>query len=484
MMANPPDFAKALCEERGLPMTGRSEAPGNAEDARSLSAAAGLSGLVVLDGYGFGQAFLEELQRHGVFTCLLADDASTQGPCQAILNGNLFAEGLSYDPAQCGEALLGPRYAVVADAFREARQHRLKKPVADPVKRVLVTMGGADPTDETSKVLTALSLPRDPRLPRLSVRVVAGAAKSAAAYASRNTASGPHVIEIVGPLPTLATEMQEADVAITAGGTTCLELLCAGVPALVWAVAENQAPVARELSRRGLMENLGWRSDVTAARIATALTQLCLDVEKRRDVARRQREAVDGRGKDRAMERLLSLHSVWGAARAPVLRRAVPEDAEFVWRVNNDPTVRERSIHTAPIPWENHLDWFAGRLLDPRCLFLIAEVRGERIGLVRFELESGDQGRSREAVIAIALAAAARGRGLGTRLIALGTEEALRGSRANGASGVVAFVRPSNLASLQAFSGAGYVEAGTVERNGVTLRRLVFRPARPAGSSS
>ena len=50
-----------------------------------------------------------------------------------------------------------------------------------------------------------------------------------------------------------------SDVAVSAAGFTPYELACAGVPAVVVSVADNQVPVARALDRAGVAIGSGRR---------------------------------------------------------------------------------------------------------------------------------------------------------------------------------------------------------------------------------
>ena len=66
------------------------------------------------------------------------------------------------------------------------------------------------------------------------------------------------------------------------------------------------------------------------------------------------------------------------------LRPAATGDAEFVFRLSNDRTVRRNSVHSGEIRWEDHVAWFARMLTSPDCIFFIVELEGEPIGQIRF----------------------------------------------------------------------------------------------------
>ncbi|HEY7371482.1 MAG TPA: GNAT family N-acetyltransferase [Polyangia bacterium] len=152
-------------------------------------------------------------------------------------------------------------------------------------------------------------------------------------------------------------------------------------------------------------------------------------------------------------------------------RPALPEDARFVWTVNNHPTARAQSISTGDIPWETHLPWFQARLARPDCAFLIGLSGDEPIGVARLDLEAG------EAVISLAVSADHRGRGFGQRLIRSISELALARADVRVA---VAYTRPSNTASRRAFARNGYREIGIVDVRGIEMCRFE-KTGRPSG---
>jgi N-acetylneuraminate synthase len=144
-------------------------------------------------------------------------------------------------------------------------------------------------------------------------------------------------------------------------------------------------------------------------------------------------------------------------------RRAAPEDARFVWTVNNHPTTRAQSMSTADIPWEAHLAWFEARLARPDCAFLIGLSGDEPIGVARFDVTGG------EATVSLAVSADHRGRGFGQRLIRSITDLALARADVRVA---VAYTRPTNTASRRAFAHSGYRELGVVDVGGVEMCRF------------
>lgn len=141
------------------------------------------------------------------------------------------------------------------------------------------------------------------------------------------------------------------------------------------------------------------------------------------------------------------------------------EDRRYVWKVNNDPSVRERSINTDSIPWEDHIEWYAEAMSDPDRLLYVTQHNGEDCGVVRYDLDR----QAREAEISIALQTSFRGRHIGRRMIKTTSAAILEHEDVEA---VVAHVRPDNTPSVKAFEAAGYADHGREVVRGVEMIRL------------
>ena len=147
------------------------------------------------------------------------------------------------------------------------------------------------------------------------------------------------------------------------------------------------------------------------------------------------------------------------------LRRAFIDDADFIWRLSNDQTVRSLSFSTDPITWENHVKWLKGKLSDPSCLFFIAEIDNVPIGQVRFDIKNG------EAIISVSLESSYRGKGIGTSLIALSTSRIFE---LTDLDRIQAYVKPDNKASISSFLKANFKELGLITLNGHKAIQLML----------
>ncbi len=323
---------------------------------------------------------------------------------------------------------------------------------------MLVTLGGADPDNVTSKVVEALLLMKDEQLE--CVIVIGGSNPHLEKLKAeiRNSKSKMRLAANVTNMPEL---MAWADVAIAAGGTTSWELAFMGLPSIAIVLADNQAAIAASLEREGVSVNLSAITDVAMGRIADAVKLLLNDPDRRQHMSRAGRELVDGLGASRVVTRMQ-------AARLR-LRRAGKEDCQLIWEWANDPEARAVSFSPDPIPWESHMRWYAGKADDPNCFFYVAaNGSGDPLGQIRFERTG------REAIVSVSLAPSARGKGMGSALIVRGAEQFLAESNADL---VRAFIKMDNLASARAFEKADFKDAGIMNVRGQEAKHFVLARA-------
>ena len=267
---------------------------GSAEDAARFAEVARQAGAdwLVVDGYDFDGAYLSAL-RQGPWKLLVIDDNMRLPayPAEILVDQNFGAESLRYVLPPGGQALLGPRYALLDRRFRGAGA---QKEQPQQVRRVLVTTGGTDPHNLTVRMLPWLLKAAE----EARFDVVVGPASPAISSLQETARADPRVSLHTSP-PGLFDLMRSADIAITAGGTTLWELAALGVPALVVLIADNQRPHTTAMAGQGIIRLLGWHADLTEQSVTAALNSLMNDYTARSQMSRAAREIVDGHGAER-----------------------------------------------------------------------------------------------------------------------------------------------------------------------------------------
>jgi RimJ/RimL family protein N-acetyltransferase len=340
-----------------------------------------------------------------------------------VLDHNPGATAAPYAGRVAGDdLLLGSRYALIRRELRKAMAPRV---VNESATTLLVTLGGAPPAEVADALRRALD-----GSPSLGVRV--------------EWLTGGD--DVVGP-------MQRADVAISGAGVTASELCGFGVPAVLVVLADNQRPIAEELTRAGAAITADADGAVGEA------VRLAGDAAARRAMAEAGQRLVDGRGALRVAARL--------RAELLGLRDATEDDARLLFEWVNDPVVRATSLSRAPVPWDTHVAWLQAKLADPQCrLWIVEDNAGEPLGQVRFD----QHGTAAE--ISIGLSAEQRGRGLGPAAI----DAAVRRFFAESdVSLVEARIRPDNAASITAFGDACFEFVGEASDEGASWLQYARR---------
>jgi len=410
---------------------------------------------LVVDGYHFDPSFQQGIREAGHRLMVIDDTAHWPAyHADVLLNQNIGAEDLAYSHDPDTALLLGTAYALLRSEFLH-RPDR-ERPIPEVGTKVLVTLGGAGMEETTLKVIESLSRMD---VPGLKARIVVGPASEHADSVKRAAAAAGDHVQVEESVEDMAELMTWADVAVSAGGSTCWELAFLGLPALLTTVADNQARNVLGLHEANVALNLGAPETVTPDNISTALAELLRDMPRRIDMSKRGQQLVDGEGAARAIMRLRDMRFR--------LRLARPEDAESVWKLSNEPAVRQASFSSEPIPWDRHVTWFRDRLADPACHFFIAVTdEDELLGQIRFDVEDA------AATVSVSLEPRFRGQGYGTEVIGEAARCLFRSSA--DASCVHACIKPGNAASLAAFQDAGFRENGRESVKGLDALRMTL----------
>ncbi len=134
------------------------------------------------------------------------------------------------------------------------------------------------------------------------------------------------------------------------------------------------------------------------------------------------------------------------------LHRAKLEDAEFLFILRNDKTVRENSFQTKVIAYEQHLNWYKNKMQDEKTQIYILQINKQNIGQVRVDEENSD--------LEVSYAIRQEYRGKGYAKWMLGTlEKELRKVKNNIGKCLVGDVKKDNISSQKVFLSLGYIES-------------------------
>jgi UDP-2,4-diacetamido-2,4,6-trideoxy-beta-L-altropyranose hydrolase len=199
---------------------------------------------------------------------MIIDDLARTHDCDLLLDQNFVPdfesryEGLV--PNHCVK-LLGPKYLIMREEFLTARKQMSQR--HKNIKRLLVFMGGTDPTNETMKILTALE---DYSFAQIDIVVGNGNVHKGEIKEICNEYNYQYHCQI----SYMAQLMQHSDFCIGAGGGTMWERCYVGLPSSSTIVADNQLITTTYAAQLGAVINLGWHEDVTVEKYRNLLNGL------------------------------------------------------------------------------------------------------------------------------------------------------------------------------------------------------------------
>ncbi len=408
-----------------------------ATDAAQTKVAAGgkANDWLVVDHYALHASWENSMRNVAKKIMVIDDLADRRHDCDGLLDQNFYAEMYRrYDgkvPPHC-QLLLGPRYALLRDEFRQL--HEQVKPRSGRVKRVVVFFGGVDFDNNTARAIEVLASIGGQNW---HVDVVIGAHHPHREEVEATCAEQGFVCHV--QTSRMAELMALADVAIGAGGSATWERCCLELPTLTLCVADNLGKQIADAASEGLLYAPELEGDLTPA-IGRHLLALLENGYLRQAISRDEMRTVDGRGALRVIGNL-------GCSDIEV-RVARLDDSESLFEWLNYPAIRMASHNPELINREDHQKWFASVQASPDILLLIGQRVGLPVGVVRFDI----QGDTAEVSIYLLPNIKQPGRG---RALLQSAEKWLSANRPR-VNKISAHVLGGNGRSQYLFSGAGY----------------------------
>lgn len=390
---------------------------------------------LIVDHYALDSCWESRLRSIASKILVIDDLADRKHDCDLLLDQNFYAnKNQRYQgkvSTKC-QMLLGPTFALLRNEFRDKRNFLRVR--SGEIKNILVSFGGID-----SKNLTTLAIKVISKLKwDVSVNVVIGE-------------NHPNLKEIKILCQSfrfdchiqstnMAGLMDQADLAIGAGGISVWERLCIGLPSICIVAADNQKEQLAELQDKGLIIVLEEKQNLFEA-IYQSLIKCRIDSTLIANSAK-HKDLVDGLGAVRVRNLLIGSHIEMRLADASDSRNI------FLWR--NHPNIRAVSLDSNEISWFEHDAWFQKKCGHINSPFLIGEIAGKPVGVVRFEIKNID------AEVSIYLIPESDNRGLGVDL--LKAAERWLSINCPEVTNLRATALPKNRSSINLFRNLQYIQ--------------------------
>jgi len=261
---------------------------------------------LIVDHYALNEHWEKQIRDRCRKIMVIDDLADRIHDCDLLLDQTYGRSEVDYRtlaPVDC-RILTGSKYALLRPEFSELREHSLQRRRAPKLKQLLITMGGIDKDNLTSKVLQAL---KDSTLPKsCCVNVVMGKHAPWIEEVKEQVRGFPWAVDVKRNVANMAQLMVESDLVIGAAGSTAWERCCLGLPSLMVVLADNQQLIANGLEACGAAINLGVNSVFLPTRIEDALFKLTLDLSRLTEMSVFASEVTEGQGAFLITEQILS----------------------------------------------------------------------------------------------------------------------------------------------------------------------------------
>ncbi|NES15539.1 MULTISPECIES: PseG/SpsG family protein [Micromonospora] len=263
--------------------------------------------VLVLDSYELDPACAGALRAAGIRTLAIVDGDARGQDADLYLDQNLDARTV----APADRLLAGTRYALLRREVLSRRPAAPRPPTPAARPRVLAFFGGTDAFGAAPPLTRLLLGTGQP----MELTVVVAREPTAAELAAVRPARG-QTLRLVPPTDTLPGMIAEADLVVSAAGTSTWELCCLGAPSALVCVVDNQRDSYHRVIREGVAAGLGELPTLIAAgpdgRAARAdavqaLRGLLTSADRRAALSARAWSTVDGRGRVRVVDAVLAL---------------------------------------------------------------------------------------------------------------------------------------------------------------------------------
>ncbi len=410
---------------------------------------------LVLDGYHFTPDYQKAIRDAGI-RLLVIDDMNHLPHYHAdiLLNQNIHAQDLKYRCDEDTTLLLGTSFVLLRREFLKYRD--FKRQIPYRAKNILVTLGGSDPDNVTFKVIEALKLLNEPDI---AGRIIIGPANPHQETLRKAIVSADFMAELLINPPNMPELMAWADMAISAGGSTCWELTFMGVPSIILVSAENQAAVVEYLMNKKVIVNLGFFAKCTKERISYACKTLIGSSIARTSLSQQSIALINGSGPDHVIK-AINRNNI-------TLREVTCLDRELIWHWANDKETRKASYSQAHISWDEHIRWFDSVYRQKNHRFYIANNGSKTpVGQIRFAIDGKD------AIVSFSVDPESRRRGYGKDILIKAAKILFNETNIEQIS---AYVKSENEASLMVFQKAGFRTVAEVVICGANSCKMILR---------
>lgn len=256
--------------------------------------------IIIIDSYKIDKLYRKRLIDNGVFVVSIDDIADKEIPSHMIINGNLNAENLKYtNNREETSFFLGIKYLILGKDYWGCDKNIF---YTEEVENILITMGGIDHYDLTTKILCIL----DKIKSKISVTTIIGPYYVNMDSINKQAGRMKKEVRIINSPSSLFPYMKECSMAFSAGGQTLYELAVLKRPTIGITLWENQAGNVGELSKIGAIKGIVYiEGKIFEEKLTDCFMEVISKSSERKRMVDIASSLVDGEGAERVSEAIL-----------------------------------------------------------------------------------------------------------------------------------------------------------------------------------
>ncbi|NSL51793.1 UDP-2,4-diacetamido-2,4,6-trideoxy-beta-L-altropyranose hydrolase [Calidifontibacillus erzurumensis] len=251
----------------------------------------------IVDSYLADEELYQIISTQAKKALYIDDNGRIQYPQGIVVNPSLSTRAVKYPKNDNNCYLIGPKYIILRSPFIQVRREGINSQVIE----VLITLGGSDIHNLTSSILKQLSSKRSD----IIFNVVIGSAFENVEEIKSITTRNIKFYENV-TASEMKSLMLRSDFAITAAGQTIYELIATQTPFIPIKVIENQNINIVGLKEYNLVNTVLDYRDVDFLHQLQKEFDNLLDYSKRKEIAKLYENVIDGLGRRRIVDRLVT----------------------------------------------------------------------------------------------------------------------------------------------------------------------------------
>ncbi|MCD7752544.1 MAG: UDP-2,4-diacetamido-2,4,6-trideoxy-beta-L-altropyranose hydrolase [Lachnospiraceae bacterium] len=250
---------------------------------------------ILIDSYQVTPHYLKELT--GISDTAYLDDLNSfDYPVNRLICYACYWEQFHYKERYKDTKLyLGPAYTPLRKEF----SHCEPKKISAEIENVLIISGGSDPQDVLRKILMEVKA-----LDVTRITVICGRYYHHYEQLFKEAEQWGNV-SVIKQVPDIWHYYDQADLVISAGGTSLYELCACGTPSISYSFADNQLGNVTQFDKEGLIAYLG---DARYDRFEDKISQLIdsYTFQERNRRSAHMQKYIDGRGAYRLAQSFLN----------------------------------------------------------------------------------------------------------------------------------------------------------------------------------